>query len=70
MPIWPNYLCDKPCVRDCRGSVVIILTKILEGVKTGKTFSKWGNTEEKLLNGVICVKNDKTGGKTQNSLLI
>jgi hypothetical protein len=31
--------------------------KILEGVKIGKTFTKWGNLNENLLNGVISVKN-------------
>jgi hypothetical protein len=31
--------------------------KILEGVKIGKTFAKWGNLDENLLNRVISVKN-------------
>jgi hypothetical protein len=44
--------------------------KILRGVKYGKTFSKWGNLDEKLLNGVISVQNGKLGGKKQNSLLL
>ena len=35
----------------------------LEGVKIGKTFTKWGNLDEKLLNGVIIVKIVKLGGK-------
>jgi hypothetical protein len=44
--------------------------KILEGVKIGITFAKWGNLDENLLNGVIRVKKFKIGGKNWNSLLI
>jgi hypothetical protein len=40
------------------------------GVKNGKTFPKWGNLDEKLLNGVISVQNGKLGGKKRNSLFI
>jgi hypothetical protein len=40
--------------------------KILEGVKIGKTFSKWGNLDENLLNGVISVKKLKIGSKNWN----
>jgi hypothetical protein len=42
--------------------------KILEGVKIGKTFAKWGNLDENLLNGVISVKKLKIGGKNWNLL--
>jgi hypothetical protein len=37
--------------------------KVLEGVKICKTFAKWGNFDENLLNGVISVKKMKIGGK-------
>jgi hypothetical protein len=37
--------------------------KILEGVKIGKTFAKWGNLDKNLLNGVISVKKLKIWGK-------
>jgi hypothetical protein len=42
--------------------------KILEGVKIGKTFAKWGNLDENLLNGVISVKKLKIGVKKWNLL--
>jgi hypothetical protein len=38
--------------------------KILVGVKIGKTFAKWGNLNENLLNRVISIKKLKLGGKT------
>ena len=44
-------------------------SKSLRGVKYGKTFTKWSNLDEKMLNGVISVTNDKTWGKNWNSLL-
>jgi hypothetical protein len=46
-----------------------VTCKILGRVKTGRTFAKWGNMDEKMLNGVISVKNIKLGGKNWNSLL-
>jgi hypothetical protein len=42
--------------------------KILEGVKIGITFAKWGNLDENLLNGVISVKKLKIWGKNWNLL--
>jgi hypothetical protein len=39
--------------------------KNLEGVKVGTSFVKWGNSDEKLLNGVIIVK---LGVKNRNLL--
>jgi hypothetical protein len=39
--------------------------KKLEGVKVGTSFVKWGNSDEKLLNGVIIIK---LGGKNGNLL--
>jgi hypothetical protein len=50
-------------VPDDRDPTVKKAHKILEGVKVGKTFAKWGNLDENLLNGVINVKNLKIGGK-------
>jgi hypothetical protein len=44
--------------------------KILEGVKIGITFAKWGNLDENLLNRVISVKKLKIGGKNWNLLKI
>jgi hypothetical protein len=38
--------------------------KNIEGVKVGTIFTKWGNSDENLLNGVIAVKIVKLGGKT------
>jgi hypothetical protein len=43
--------------------------KILEGVKIGNFFAKWGNLDENLLNGVISVKKLKIGSKNWNLLL-
>jgi hypothetical protein len=37
--------------------------KNLEGVKVGTIFTKWGNSDKNLLNGVITVKIVKLGGK-------
>jgi hypothetical protein len=37
--------------------------KNLKGVKVGTIFTKWGNLDENLLNGVIAVKIVKLGGK-------
>jgi hypothetical protein len=34
----------------------------------GKTFAKWDNLDENLLNGVISVKKLKIGGKNWNLL--
>jgi hypothetical protein len=45
-----------------------ITCKILVRVKNGKTFTKRGNVNKNLLNGVISVKNVKLGGKNWNSL--
>jgi hypothetical protein len=42
---------------------------ILKGVRFGKTFAKWDNYDENLLNGVITVKKVKLGGKKWNSLI-
>jgi hypothetical protein len=41
---------------------------ILEGVNFDKVFVKWGNLNEKLLNGVISVKNVKVEDKKWNLL--
>jgi hypothetical protein len=43
--------------------------RFLKGVKTAKTFAKWGNMDEKLLNGVNGVENVKLRGKNWNLLL-
>jgi hypothetical protein len=45
------------------------ICKILGRVKSGKGFVKWGKTDEKILNGVISVKNINLGGKNWNLLL-
>jgi hypothetical protein len=45
-----------------------ITCKILVRVKNGKTFTKRGNVNKNLLNGVISVKNVKLGGKNWNSV--
>jgi hypothetical protein len=39
------------------------ICKILGRVKSGKGFVKWGKMNEKILNGIISVKNIKLGGK-------
>jgi hypothetical protein len=39
-------------------------------VKIGKTFVKWGNTDEKILNGVVSVKKIKLRGKNWNLLFL
>jgi hypothetical protein len=44
------------------------ICKILGRVKSGKGFVRWGNTDEKLFNRVISVKNIKLGGKNWNLL--
>jgi hypothetical protein len=44
--------------------------KNLEGVKVGTIFTKWGNSDKNLLNGVITVKIVKLGGKNWNLLFI
>jgi hypothetical protein len=38
-------------------------TQNLEGVNSDKTSDKWGNPDEKQLNGVISVNNVKVRGK-------
>jgi hypothetical protein len=38
--------------------------RFLKGVKIDKTFAKWGNIDEKLLNVVYGVNNVKLRGKT------
>ena len=43
--------------------------KILNRVNYGKTFAKWGKTDEISLNWVISVTYVKIGGKNQNLLL-
>jgi hypothetical protein len=43
-------------------------TKKLEGVNSGVTSDKWGNPDEKLLNGITSVSNVKVRGKNRNSL--
>jgi hypothetical protein len=45
-----------------------ITCKNVGRVKASKFFAKWGNTDEKLLNEVICVKNIKLGDKNWNLL--
>jgi hypothetical protein len=40
----------------------------LKEVKNGKSFAKWGNLAEKMLNGVISVKEVKLEGKKWNLL--
>jgi hypothetical protein len=45
---WHVYQTTGPCRKKTH--------KILEGVKIGKTFAKWGNLDENLLNEVISVK--------------
>ena len=42
--------------------------KILDKVKCGKSFAKWGKTDEMSLNGLLIDKNIKIGGKNWNSL--
>jgi hypothetical protein len=42
--------------------------RFLKGVKTDKFFAKWGNMDEKLLNGVYGVKNVKLRGEKWNLL--
>jgi hypothetical protein len=42
--------------------------KSLDGVKIGRNYTKWGNQDEKLLNGVINVKIVKLEGKKWNLL--
>jgi hypothetical protein len=37
--------------------------KLLGRVKTGKSFAKWGNMDENLLNGAISAQKIKLGGK-------
>jgi hypothetical protein len=41
----------------------------LQGVNSGETSYKWGNPDEKLLNGVISVNNVRVRGKNWNSLI-
>lgn len=56
-----------------RNQVVIIgikQGKLLGGVISGKGFTKWGKIVEISLNGVICVKEVKVGGKKRNSLIL
>lgn len=58
---------------DVRNQVVIIRIKqgkLLAGVISGKGFTKWGKIVEISLNGVICVKEVKVGGKKRNSLIL
>jgi hypothetical protein len=43
-------------------------TKNLERVNSGETSDKWGNPDEKLLNGITSVSNVKVRGKNRNSL--
>jgi hypothetical protein len=43
--------------------------KNIEGVKVGTIFTKWGNSDENLLNEVIAVKIVKLGDKNWNLLL-
>ena len=42
----------------------------LNGVKFGKQITKWGNSDDNLLNRVISVKKIKLGGKNWNLLVI
>jgi hypothetical protein len=42
--------------------------KKLDGVKIDTVYTKWGNLDENLLNGVIAVKIIKLGGKNWNLL--
>jgi hypothetical protein len=51
------------------GHTYRIATKKLEGVKNVIIFTKWGNSNENLLNGVISVKIVKLGGKNWNLLI-
>jgi hypothetical protein len=47
-----------------------IMLTISYRVKSGKSFAKWGNYGEKLLNWVITVKNMKLWGKNWNLLML
>jgi hypothetical protein len=44
--------------------------KKLDGVKIGTVYTKWGNLDENLLNGVIAVKIFELGGKNWNLLFL
>ena len=54
----------QPVLSGSRGCVV----KEIDGVKFGKTFAKWGNKDENLLNWVMSVEIGKVGGKNWNLL--
>jgi hypothetical protein len=45
------------------GPTYRIAGKKLDGVKIGTVYTKWGNLDENLLNGVIAVKIIELGGK-------
>jgi hypothetical protein len=50
------------------GPTYRIALKKLKGVKIGKVYTKWGNSDENLLNRVIAVKIIELRGKNWNLL--
>jgi hypothetical protein len=50
------------------GPTYQIAEKKIDGVKIGTVYTKWGNLDENLLNGVIAVKIIKLRGKNWNLL--